>query len=500
MLRWNTRELLGIESNAEPTERTTVEYHFLSGRELYDKSILTVDRHSSGAAQWVIQCGSTKGFYTVTVVSRPYYSLPQELCLTFDCFTHTATKGNSVTIGPPVDRVVLELLALLSVFAREPLIPLGLRRIINIPIAKIPHYHYPPKYDRASTPPAYGFNSPEFIKLMKGFARAPEDLTQAILAAAKFYRSGLSLIGFDPSIAYTSFVSAIECLSGYHYYDKSFEFEKVDKFHGVRPILERICELANAKNLVADLKEELLRLEHFLRKKFISFFVEFVTDEFWNVPDDLYHYGSIFPEITRESFEPCLKRIYDARSRFVHVGTPFPLYVEVGLRSECPVDVIQEIADLKNKCRFVPPLAWYERLTQSVIIEYIQRFLVPELIESHKERLVEKDRLLKVIGGLPTNVQDSLSQLIHWTARFLPFAVMNPHAPNKEWADCDKTVSILKKEFIIDGEGESLEGSSWLKNRVVGEIVGEFVFGTEENPFRGNVLLLPKDYNSSETD
>ena len=498
MLRWNTRKLLGIESDAEPKGRTTVEYHFLSGRELYDKSILTVDRYSSDAAQWVIQSGSIKGFYTVTVVSRPYYSIPQELCLVFDCCTQTVTKGSSVITGPPIVRVALEFLALLSVFAREPLVPLGIRRVKDIPLAEIPHYHYPTRFDRAKDPPPYGFNSPEFIKLMKGFAQAPEELTQAILAASKFYQSGLSLIGFDPSIAYTSFVSAIECLAGYHYYDKSFDFDNVDKFQGIRSILDCISKLPKAKSSVSDLKSELLKIEHFIRRKFVSFFEEFVTDDFWNIQDELNDYGSIFPSITRDNFEQCLKSLYDARSRFVHQGIPFPSYVEFGLRSKCPVDVIEEIPILKSKSRFVPPLAWYERLTQAIVIEYMQGLLVPDFIHSRQKRLTEKNRLLKVIESLSANVQDSLNRLARWTARFLPFAIMNPHAPNKEWADCDETVSNLKKEGIIDGEGESPEGSSWLKNREVGEIVGEFVFGIEENPFRGNVLLLPKDYNSSE--
>jgi len=34
-----------------------------------------------------------------------------------------------------------------------------------------------------------------------------------------------------------------------------------------------------------------------------------------------------------------------------------------------------------------------------------------------------------------------------------------------------------------------------LLNREVGEIVGEFIFGPRENPFRGNELLLPKDWD-----
>lgn len=500
-LTWNTRKLLGLESSAEPTERTTVEYHFLSWRELYDKSILTADRYSSGAAQWVVQSGDIEGFYTVTVVSRPYCSLPQELCLTFDCFTQTVStttpSGDMSYTGPPIERVALEFLALLSMFARELLVPLGLRRVTNTPIVETPHYHYPPRRDRASTSPPFGINSPEFISLITGFAQAPEDMAQAILAATKFYQSGLSLIAFDPSVAYTSLVSAIECLAGYHYYDQQFEFEEVDKFRGARRILEGISELPQTETLITELKAELLRVEYFVRKKFVSFFVEFVTNEFWQVPDEIYDYGAIFPEITTENFESCLKRIYDARSIYVHEGMPFPTYVEFGLRMKHSVEILHEVANLKGKRQFVPPLAWFERLTHTVIIEYMHRFLTPGLVQAQQKRLTEKHRLLEIIEGLGPNVQDSLARLARWTAQFLPFAVVNPYAPNKDWADSNETVNILKNVEIIDGEGEGLAGSSWLKDREVGEAVGEFVFGIEVNPFRGNELLLPKDYKSS---
>jgi hypothetical protein len=39
-----------------------------------------------------------------------------------------------------------------------------------------------------------------------------------------------------------------------------------------------------------------------------------------------------------------------------------------------------------------------------------------------------------------------------------------------------------------------LEGSSWLLNRDVGEIAGEFAFGAKDNPFLGNEVLLPKEW------
>jgi hypothetical protein len=101
---------------------------------------------------------------------------------------------------------------------------------------------------------------------------------------------------------------------------------------------------------------------------------------------------------------------------------------------------------------------------------------------------------VKTISELPENVKDSLRKLVYWTERFLDYSIVNPYAPNGEWADSPETVAILKKTGIIRGEGNDLDGSSWLKDREIGEIVGEFVYGAEKNPFRGNVLLLPRGW------
>jgi hypothetical protein len=123
----------------------------------------------------------------------------------------------------------------------------------------------------------------------------------------------------------------------------------------------------------------------------------------------------------------------------------------------------------------------------------MQRSLAPDLAQAELSRLAEQERGLNVISGFPSNVQDSLRKLVYWTARFLGVAVINPQAPNSEWADSPETVAILKEAEIIGGEGDGLNGSSWLKDREIGEIAGEFVFGVAKNPFRGNELLLPKN-------
>jgi hypothetical protein len=61
----NTKRLLAAAAGEEAGERTPVEYHLLRWRELYDKSIITVDRHHSSAGEWVLR--GDPHFYTVTV-------------------------------------------------------------------------------------------------------------------------------------------------------------------------------------------------------------------------------------------------------------------------------------------------------------------------------------------------------------------------------------------------------------------------------------------------
>jgi hypothetical protein len=117
----NTKRLLDAV-HGEEAACTSVEYHLLSWRELYDKSIITADRHHSSAGEGVLRGDSH--FYTVTVISRPYYRLPQQLCQSFDCFSETETtkvSGDSsfMSIGPPIDEVASDFITLLSLIRQR---------------------------------------------------------------------------------------------------------------------------------------------------------------------------------------------------------------------------------------------------------------------------------------------------------------------------------------------------------------------------------------------
>jgi hypothetical protein len=56
----------------------------------------------------------------------------------------------------------------------------------------------------------------------------------------------------------------------------------------------------------------------------------------------------------------------------------------------------------------------------------------------------------------------------------------------------EQSIGALSKAGLIGVEGTSMDGKSWLLDRVVGEVVGEFFFGAEQNPFKGCTVLLPK--------
>ena len=47
---------------------------------------------------------------------------------------------------------------------------------------------------------------------------------------------------------------------------------------------------------------------------------------------------------------------------------------------------------------------------------------------------------------------------------------------------------------------DATSGTSWLKNRDVGETVGEFFYGAMTNPFRDNEILLPVGFDDDNDD
>ena len=140
---------------------------------------------------------------------------------------------------------------------------------------------------------------------------------------------------------------------------------------------------------------------------------------------------------------------------------------------------------------FVPPFAWFERLTHYVIEEFLVRIVAPEVGKARLARQEAVDGMLKKIATLPANAQKSLEGLTKWTAGFLGYAIIGPMAPNRKWAMDLESIATLESNGFIRCESCTWVGSSRLKDRLIGEAVGEFFWNAADNPFRGNDILEP---------
>jgi hypothetical protein len=160
----NTQKLMSNSTDA----RVPIEFHFLTHRELYDSSIFSADRRHSDAGRWVLQ--GDGHWYTINIVTHPVDALPQELCLSFDCFRtiesvsiKLATFTNN---NVPAETVANELGCLISLLVREPLLALGVRRMDGRPVKWDSGYAAswrPPPTNRI---PDKGINSVEFSQIL----------------------------------------------------------------------------------------------------------------------------------------------------------------------------------------------------------------------------------------------------------------------------------------------------------------------------------------------
>jgi hypothetical protein len=130
-----------------------------------------------------------------------------------------------------------------------------------------------------------------------------------------------------------------------------------------------------------------------------------------------------------------------------------------------------------------------------VIKNYLLCSFAPEIAKEREASVEEKARIQDVIRNLAENLRERLEKLAAATSRYLGMPMINPSISNAAWADDTTTVIALRNADLIGGTADATT-EGWLKNRLVGEAVGEFFFGSASNPFRGNTLLLPKGWEN----
>jgi hypothetical protein len=234
---------------------------------------------------------------------------------------------------------------------------------------------------------------------------------------------------------------------------------------------------------------EMLRGEHFVWQKFRTYVEEFLPEAFWQQPDELHPDGYSLPAIEKKNLRQCLRKAYDARSAFAHTGAPFPSHVEIGVSDRVSVRAMMQGVALIASSSFVPPFVWLERLTHLVLREYLLRQVAPDLAKKREQKAKEKATFLELVKGLTTDARESLERLTRLTAQFVGYAIIGPQTPNREWAVDEPSVRTLLSAGLIESDSDSMEGASCIKDREIGEWLGEFFFGARQNPLAENTIL-----------
>ncbi len=188
-LAWNTKRLM-----EEPTGQK-VEYHLLSGRRLRDGAIISPDLDHSSAGEWVVRAGP----YAVSVLTRPTYTLPQQLCLSFTCHTRKVEAPGFSSYGPPVDEVAFDFAVLLSLLARHPIALLGMRRLDDRPNILDYHCDVPRPPLPMQRPPDCAVNTAEMNAIIEGIGRSENgERINAAFAAMRLLLLGYQLRALQP--------------------------------------------------------------------------------------------------------------------------------------------------------------------------------------------------------------------------------------------------------------------------------------------------------------
>ncbi len=196
--------------------------------------------------------------YAVSVLTRPTYAVPQQLCLSFTCHARKVEASGFSSYGPPVDEVAFDFAVLLSVFVRHPVALLGVRRLDDKPLILNYPYGLPAPPLPMQRPPDCAVNTAVMNAIIDGIGRSEEDgRIDAAFAAMRLYYSAIGSAHFDPSGAYTSLVAALETLAAHHYKDKSFSFSELKKFDPIRPTLDKLRSLPGTSQLVEELEQNL---------------------------------------------------------------------------------------------------------------------------------------------------------------------------------------------------------------------------------------------------
>lgn len=190
-----------------------------------------------------------------------------------------------------------------------------------------------------------------------------ESYHQKIVLAARLYHRSILMIEEDPDLAYLTLISAIEALCQDH------PLKEKPTLSQTNPKLDNEIDALNIDESIKNkLKDRILERNPFLSRKFVTFILDNIDDEFWK-----YDNRSMYGQIKPEDLPKYLKNIYDQRSKTLHEGQPFPPVICYDSNEEICCGLSLTHRGKKWMLRdYIPSICFFERLVNYVIKNFIK--------------------------------------------------------------------------------------------------------------------------------
>ena len=218
---------------------------------------------------------------------------------------------------------------------------------------------------KSNDPPPVGIDPQALAKFLVELPNLPN--AQDIVHAARLYKSALELIEDRPDVAYLALVSVVESLAGVAL--SGFEPDEAEKVTHQARVEKRAREFGLCEAQAKALALEACKTEKWVGRKFVKFCVDYCGVEELKSPDRVFLVlEHLNPQ--DDDFENALRRIYRARSKNLHGGSPFPRGIGIGVSPsikwrDLPVDPLGRPE--------IPPLPWFERIVSIAA----RKFLIP---------------------------------------------------------------------------------------------------------------------------
>jgi hypothetical protein len=377
-----------IQKAQDKSAGVNVEYRLACSGELYNRKVETFDWRKSDATRILL----THPF-PIFVVSRPFDAYPQELCVRVNLNTVTEEGGSSSarfsrTFLPDAD-VIEDLCAVLTLLSRRLISPFAKTREkhpdelsarwyqseIPMPVIQRSEIIAWPRRPatiitsatgqefKSNDPPPVGINPDALTAFLMRLPTIPN--VQEVVYAARLYKLALELIVDRPDTAYLMLVSVVECLANIAL--EEFEPNEAEKLESKAHIIKRAREFGLDEQQAKLLALEASKGDRWLTKRFVKFCTDYCSLAELSKPDNVF---MVLDHLTppASEFANVLSRIYRARSKNLHVASPFPPGIGIGMGPEIKIrDLPLDPLGRPD----IPPVAWFERVVSIAARKYL---------------------------------------------------------------------------------------------------------------------------------